>query len=562
MITWIQKTFQQHFRIIFFVLLVFIVISFVFTFNASNGFGRSEHAGAKRPFYGIDLTSEQDVSRLFADTSLSTFLTQGGRYQDNTQLQQAAFTRRALLVSADKLRIPNPTQAELKAQIQMLPLFMDQEGKFDAVRYNEFRQNPAIISQYIGYTITGDDVIRILNENARISAFAKLIAGPGYALPSDVQQILAQAETSWTLVTATISRESFKPTISLNEIELTQAFESNRLRYTLPARYRVSYAEIPAAAFANTATVTDEHVRSFYDSNPTRFPKPAAAPASIAAPAPTTPDEEFALVKPQVEAALRQALANRAANKIASDLSVRIYKEKISTSSPEFAQLLASSQATQKQMSDFSVNDIPAQFGANRAAIAKEVAALGADNRVSNAIDTGNGAIVLFWQETIPAREPQFAEVREKVAADYTDQQKQKRFVDLGQSMKAEIQAALTTGSTPEQAITKAAANANVVATTKTLSPFTLRQPPQDIEGFIYGALEKLDQGSLSNMAIVGGDGHFVYALNKKLPDLTEANPDYANYAAQLAQSNASNTAGTYARDLVESELAKSAPAP
>ena len=52
MISWIQKTFQHHFRTVFAVLLVLIIISFVVGINASGGFGQAERRHVDRPFFG------------------------------------------------------------------------------------------------------------------------------------------------------------------------------------------------------------------------------------------------------------------------------------------------------------------------------------------------------------------------------------------------------------------------------------------------------------------------------------------------------------------------------
>ena len=41
MISWIQRSFQQHFRIIFGILLAVTIISFIFTIGASPGIGRA-----------------------------------------------------------------------------------------------------------------------------------------------------------------------------------------------------------------------------------------------------------------------------------------------------------------------------------------------------------------------------------------------------------------------------------------------------------------------------------------------------------------------------------------
>jgi len=50
MISWIQRTFQQHFKTVFAVLLGLIIISFVFTIGAAPGIGRADRATLKREF--------------------------------------------------------------------------------------------------------------------------------------------------------------------------------------------------------------------------------------------------------------------------------------------------------------------------------------------------------------------------------------------------------------------------------------------------------------------------------------------------------------------------------
>jgi len=49
MISWIQKYFQHHFRVIFAVLLGVVIIAFVFTIGAAPGIGGAERAMVDRP---------------------------------------------------------------------------------------------------------------------------------------------------------------------------------------------------------------------------------------------------------------------------------------------------------------------------------------------------------------------------------------------------------------------------------------------------------------------------------------------------------------------------------
>jgi len=557
MITWIQKTFQQHFRVVFLVLLAVVVVSFVFVFNASSGLGRSQAGSVKRPFFGIDLGNDQDRARLTRDASLSAILQYGGRLNE-AQIQRLAYTRIALLRTADQLRIPAPTNAEIAAYIQTLGIFMNQQGQFNATLYASVRQNPEVLSQATGYVITPADFARILSENTRIARVDQLLAGPGYALPSDVQQLLKRADTTWTLQTATIDRDSYKPAITPTDAQITQQFETNRDRYTILPRVRVNIAEIPNTAYADAITISGTDVRALYDANPARFPKPAnTAPATLAAA--STPDTDFLLVRPQVEAALRQQLARSAAYKAASDLSYKLYTDKIAPDTPEFTRLLAQNHATlTTTLRDFSTADIPAPLSANPAAVAREIETLDATNRISNAIATGTSAVILFWQDTIPARQPALAEVRDKVAADITTQEKQRLFTALGQTLQTQIQAALKTGAPFEQALAAAAAQAGVTATTQNIAPFTLRAAPQDLPQYIPPALDDLVQGAVSNMITLDNTGRLIYAKTVQTPDLTEANPAYADAARQISISNARATAVSYIQALIDAELAKS----
>ena len=55
MISWIQKYFQQHFKVMFAVLLGVIIISFVFTIGAAPGIGRADRRMIDREFFGYNL---------------------------------------------------------------------------------------------------------------------------------------------------------------------------------------------------------------------------------------------------------------------------------------------------------------------------------------------------------------------------------------------------------------------------------------------------------------------------------------------------------------------------
>jgi peptidyl-prolyl cis-trans isomerase D len=257
---------------------------------------------------------------------------------------------------------------------------------------------------------------------------------------------------------------------------------------------------------------------------------------------------------------MKRSLASRLAATTAGDIALALYNKKLDLTSPDFPVFLAQNKLTLKDVPPFSQTSVPSEFGMNPA-IPAEALKLSKDRLVSDAIPTEKGSVILFWKDTLPSRQPTFIEMRTKVAADYIDNEKAKRFTALGQTLRTAIQSRLKSGDTFEKAATTAAASSGVKVETKTLPAFTLRQPPQDFNGSLYEALQNLPKGEVSPMTIEGDKGILAYAQDKKIPDLTETNPQYTATRDRIAQANAAGNSQAFFRDLVTNELRKSAPA-
>src|ERR1022692_4025296 len=77
MISWIQRYFQRHFRIIFGVLLAVTIISFIFTIGSTPGIGRADRREMTRDYFGHNLASREEVQRMIEDAHLSSYLQYG-----------------------------------------------------------------------------------------------------------------------------------------------------------------------------------------------------------------------------------------------------------------------------------------------------------------------------------------------------------------------------------------------------------------------------------------------------------------------------------------------------
>jgi len=554
MISWIQKTFQQHFRVIFLVMLGLLIVSFVISFGPSAGLNGAHPKTLSRTFFDLNLGSPDDQQRLLGDASLSVTLQAGYNALQSDRLQQYALQRYAALHLADQLHLPAPTAEEISARVQTLRMFAGEDGKFDPKRYADFRD-----SLKTNPRIRESDVLRVLSDDVTYDRVEKLLAGPGYVLPADVKNQLIRADSLWTIDAVDVDYTTFKTTVSPADADLEKYFEDNSFRYEVAPQVSLSYLDFPAADFVSKVKVTDAEVRAYYDANPTRFPKPpapaAAAPSLLPAPA-TGPDADFAAVRPQVEAAFKRERARRLAAEAASDISVALYEGKVTPAG--LGAFLAAHKLTLKTVAPFDHDHVPAALAGPQ--VADEAFKLGTEHPFSDVVSIGDGAAILVWDKTIPARKPAFAEVKARVTADYVENEKRKRFVDLGRSLRATLETRLKAGDTFEKAVDAARATTTAKLTVKTWPPFSLATPPKDIDYSLYGAIDTLEKGRLTQMIISGNNGLIAYAADKKLPDLDASGAKFTETRDRLAHYTASGNASEILRAIVDRELARSAP--
>lgn len=559
MISWIQRYFQHHFKVIFAVLLGGIIISFVFTIGAAPGIGQPDRAMVDRHFFGYNLSLQSDQQKLMGDAGLSANLRMGGFGNlEAEQIQNYAFQRAATLHLADQWHIPAATPAEIEKQVKTLRMFSSQDGQFDPKAYQNFRDNLKTSPR----GLSEGDIVRVVGDDVRAEKVQALLSGPGFVLPAEVKNQISRADTSWTLATATTDYAAFKPEIKPTDVELSQFFEQSGGRYDIPPRVVVSAIDFPAASFMPGITITDAEVRAFYDANPARFPKPAdpAKPAPVIPniTPPADPTADFALVRGQVEATLKADKAQKLALKTASDVSLAMYNAGAKTSAAIDA-FVAAQKLTVKAIPPFTRDNPPAVLGGSPE-VATQAFRLSNDRILSDPVSTPFGAAILVWKESQPSHKPLFAEIREKVASDYIENERRKRFVELGKNVKTQLEARLKAGDTFEKAAAAVSTSAGIKLEAKTLPAFTLRSRPQDVDYTVLGTLERLDKGVVSDMVITADKGLFVYGIDKKAPDVTDANPQFAETRKQIASYNGRFGASAYISELVEKELKKSEP--
>lgn len=554
MISWIQTTFQRHTKLLVFFLLVAVTIPFVFTIGAAPGIGRAGPKTLEQDFFGHNLGSEQEARKIFRDGNLSAQL-KGAFQISGAQLQQYSLSRIAGLALADELGIPAPTPKQLSDHIAALPVFQNEQGAFDAARYKAFED-----SLRAGGEISAADVTRVLRDDARMAALGGVLGGPGYVLPAEIGEQLARADTSWTIAVATLDYAAFDPGVTVTDAALQKFHDDNSFRYEIPARPRLSIVEFKAADFLPPVSPTEAEARAYYNANAARFPAPADAKADGAAPAlsldggANAPKDDFPKVRAQVEAAMKQDAARRAASQAANDFTVALFERKLAPNSADLTAFLAAMRRPATALAPFTFDAPPADrtWLAN---YSEQIGRLDANRHFSDPLPTPDGYAILLWNETLAAYKPMLSEVRERVAADYRESEKRRRFVEHGRAVRARLQSALQAGKSFADA-----AQAEKLEV-KAYPAFTLRQPPEDLPFQAFGALQTLEAGKVAEMAATGEKGYFVFAAEKKLPDTSAANPRFAEVREQMMRFAAQAGEAALLNALVEAELKRTAPA-
>lgn len=556
MISWIQRTFQQHFKWLFLILLAVVIVSFVFITNASSGLGSGGQPKIPdRPYFGLNLSKVEDSRPLIQDAQLSLFLQRPANQPEPSpsEVEQYALQRHLALHLADELGLasPTPDSPEVAAHIQTLGHFADPTGKFDPKAYAAF-----IDSLKINPRLTEGDIARVILDDIRALAYQKLLSGPGYVLASDLAEQLGRRDTRWTLALATLDATSFAPSIEVSDTALQTWFDSNARRYEISARVSVAAVRIPAAKFAGSVNFTDAEIRAAYDANPSKYT--AATPLAADASA----DVKFASVRTAVESDLKKQAGTKAALSAIDDLAVQLLEKRIAPD--KLADYLATQNLSAEELGPISSDSIPASLGGLSSAsqILAETVRLAADRPYSNPVQTPDGAALLVWRETIPARVPALAEVKDAATAAYRDAEKRRLFNEAGRKLRETVATALSAGQEFAPAITAAATAAGIKVEIKTPDAFSLAQPPADFDYSAYQALASLEQGKVSELIPTrDSSALLVHAIKKEVPAFDPAAPEVAQIKTQMAGALASRNAQGLMGELIEAELAKSAPA-
>lgn len=531
MISWIQHHLIRHGRWIFLTLLAVIIVAFVFTIGNTPGCTTDRSAYRENLFYGVDLNSPLEADQLAQKVSMSAMLN-NQQFRTNEQFQGQLTSRVAMLYLADEIGIPAPTQETLAEYIKTKNAFRGQDGEFSPDAYTRFvdqmESNPRAPQGL---------VISVLEEDFRIEQVAEALSGPGYLLPSETNAQTQRSRTKLTLATAELPYDDFEPEQEADEAALTAYYETNAQRYEVPERIEASYILFPAANYTElVAEASDAELREHFAANRAGFvadyeaanpaPEPVESEEGEEQEVPEPEPVTFEKVRDAVVASLTAELAARTANEAAQAFAFQLYRDEIARESAAFNQLLNESGLSLIEIEPYTAS------GASQRALSPEMLqsafSLGGNRYYSDAYEVEGGFALLIYNGRIAPEIPPYEAVAAEVASDYAADEKRRLFNEKGESLKAELEAALAEG----KAFTEAAESLGLSA--RSFETFEVKDSPVELNRSALQQAQSMSAGEVSPMLTLGGVGTLVFLEGKETPEIAEDDADLVQSRGML----------------------------
>jgi len=519
MITWFQNTLGKHHKWILSGLLGLTIITFVFTIGAVPT-GRVDKTTTQRMFLGVNLADAKAVQAVQDATSVTADL-QFMQLRSQQQFQAAIFERIALMHLADLWQIPQPSQTDLEGYIKTLPRFQKATGEFDPEAYHSFLDRLQTMAPATRSTIEG-----AINENWRLNRVRNAVSGPGYPVTFYSQVEAMLSHTLWGFDVAALNFEKFEPTIAPTDEQLKAVYDRDPVRFQRPVAVKASYLMFTAPP--STEQPTPEQLKDFLFSDPTRFP--TVKPDSLG-------DQAVAVTEAwrKTQGALQAAGQARSFYQDLIGLNVP-------RTNPAFDALLKKYNGSLQPLPPLehgkpAPKDSPIPYDV----LQQTVFNLSPQHFFSDPAVTPDGAVILFFDDMIPASTPPFAEVRDQVLAYYKEQEKTRQFEVRGAELQKQLAQAVADGKSFNDAATA------LGLTVQSFSDVSFSKIPEGMSSGLVSALSDpgtgdvpyvlmLQKGQVSRMLTSTTEGSFVYVSKRETPLLAPNAPEVASMMAILGE--------------------------
>jgi hypothetical protein len=495
--------FRRHQKVIWAVIAVVVIITFVFWGSQTGSSGPERLA---RPSPGringkpVAYAEFEQQQRAFC---LMYYLRQGqmiDRRRMERQLQAPTWQRLLVSRKIEALGIYVPVE-DAVTFIQQLPTFQGDKG-FDTERYRRFVGG--ILPQW---GLDEEEFVSIVRGQLAIDKLQDIIASTAKVTPLDVQQAYNDANEQLSIAVVEFNATNYTAQVQIADKEIKEEFEKSKETYRIPERVKVRYLKFSLDDYMPKVKVTDAEIKERYDKEKEAFTDPK-----------TKQVKPLDAVRDEIRKEIARPRAIKMVNEAASEINDAVLPDPRNPNEkkPDLATVVQQRGLALATTDFFSEKDDLKFVTAPK--FQKAAMTLSADSPYE-LVPAPDGAYFLQFVARKASELPTLDAVRPKVVEDL----KRMRSLDLarkdGREKYAKFKAAIDLAGKSKPALDHMAA-ANSV---KSLTPpaFTLSEPPRDLPyaRLVLSACEFLAPGELSEFVDTAAGGLIVQVKERKPAD-------------------------------------------
>lgn len=511
MISWLQRVLQKHYKWLFSIMLVIIIISFVFTVGNSPGIGRGRFSTDKQMYYGINLNDPELVQELFQQANLSNILNTGKNISNNQVAENLALSRPVVLDLARKLEIMKPNEYELAEYIKTKPIFKGTDGKFDPKKYEEFVKvikHDAKMSERL--------VHMVLSQDMEMERVMKLLGGPGYVFPFEAELIVERQKTLWSVEVASLDFKDFNSEIAVPADKLEEFYTANKFNFARPSRMEVSYVTFPVEKFLKKVTApSDEELKDFYETHLSLFPE---AKENMKA---------FEEMKGKVVDPYKKDRAVRLAAEAANDFEYEIYQDHIALNSDKFKALLKKHNLSLLDIPAFDAQTVPTSTPIPQQLL-QQALSLNEDHYFSDIGTNEKGAYIIFFKKEHPVSIPPLEEIKNELKEQYLAKENLKLLDSKAKILDKALNAAAKGG----KSFKDVAKNEGLKVVS--FNKFNILEAPKELDKTLLMDIQVLNKGETSPAIMRDDRFYFVHVTEKEVPEMSADSAEVQDLIKQL----------------------------
>lgn len=494
MIGFFQNTMAKHHRLMFGLLLVIIVVSFVFYTGSGSamdllGFRKSPEV------CGVKLNDRE------AEIYRNAVLLTSGRNISESEFRTALVQRIVLEHLADNYQIPNPSQEE-----------------FDAFMKHFFglKDGETLDPKRFGLNMDADMLKTILIQTYRIASLQTIFAGAPAAFDADIVLRWQELNTQWSLETASLALNKIVVTPKAGDADLEKYFTAHAEDYRIAPMVKLAYAIVkPTAEMrAKIGEPQDAELKMFVRMQDRKLVDDKALAEELA-------KNRANWVKRWKSDRLSLQVASATSDMLADKLP----QDLVSPDLPGFAESVKNAGLSLQNIAPFPQDSVPANAPVPQAVLRDVATSLNGTLWRTDAIPYGENALVIFFLGSEASRIPALSEVREHVSADWLEAEKDTLRFDRAREMGETLRKEVAAGKSFD-----VAAKA-LGMTVKKEAGITMQNVPADLQLVSYALFESLKStpiNAVSDILYAGDTAFFVRPTKKEVPQLDKKSEEFS----------------------------------